>query len=34
MLTQVVTAVAFNGENSELVQQMYRILGQVVEESL
>lgn len=34
MLTQVVTAVAFNGENTELVQQMYRILGQVVEESL
>lgn len=34
MLTQVLTAIAFNGENTPIVQRAYEILGTVVEESL
>jgi hypothetical protein len=34
MLTQVLTAIAFNGENTPLVQHAYEVLGQIVEESL
>lgn len=34
MLTQVVTAIAFNGENSEMVQNLYEVLGQIIENSL
>lgn len=33
-LTQVITAVAFNGENTQMVQNMYEVLGHVVRKSL